>query len=65
MIKISVPDMMCEKCAARIEKAVAKTKVDFSVSLADKAVFIDGCEKCAAKAAAAIKDAGYTPAVEA
>ncbi len=64
MIKISVPDMMCEKCAARIEKAVEKAKVTATVSLSDKAVYIDGCEKCAAKAAAAIKDAGYTPTVE-
>ena len=64
MIKISVPDMHCEKCAARIEKAVKKTRVTATVSLPEKAVLVDGCEKCAAKVMDAVKEAGYTPAIE-
>ncbi len=63
MVKVSVPDMMCEKCAARIEKAAAKTGIACTVSLADKTVTVDGCEKCAEKVCAAIKEAGYEPKI--
>lgn len=61
MIKLSVPDMHCAKCADRIDKAVKKAGVSATVSLEEKAVLVDGCENCAKKAADAIKEAGYSP----
>ena len=58
-IVFSVPDMHCEKCVARISKALDETGVTYEVSLDDRTVTIDGCENCAKKAAEAIDDAGF------
>ncbi|MDO4295583.1 MAG: heavy metal-associated domain-containing protein [bacterium] len=54
-------DMMCDKCVARIHKALDEAKLEHSVDLAAKTVQIDGCEKCAAKAAEILDDLGFTP----
>ena len=44
---------------ARIEKALSEAGLDFKVSLADKTVTIDGCEKCVAKAKELMDDLGF------
>lgn len=62
-IKIKVPDMHCEHCVARITNALKAEGVNFSVSLEDKTVRVNGCEHCKAKAFAAIEDLGFTPEV--
>lgn len=59
--KISVPDMHCENCVKRIDKALTQAELKFSVSLADKTVTIDGCEHCLNTALAEIEDLGFTP----
>ena len=45
MTVINVEGMHCEKCVERIEKAMNEAGLDYKVSLADKTVEIDGCEK--------------------
>ena len=60
MTKLSVPDMHCEKCVERINKALTAQGLKFEVSLQDKTVTIDGCDGCVAKATAALDDLGFT-----
>ena len=50
MKTISVPDMMCEHCVARITEALQAKDLKFTVDLAGKTVSIDGCEHWAATA---------------
>ena len=64
LFHISVPDMKCENCAKNITKALTEADLTFTVSLADKAVTIDGCEKCLAKATGALTELGFTPEVQ-
>lgn len=59
MTVLKAEDMHCEKCVARIEKALSEAGLDFKVSLADKTVTIDGCEKCVAKAKELMDDLGF------
>ena len=40
MAKIKVPDMKCEKCSARISKALEEAGLTFKVLLGEKAVEI-------------------------
>lgn len=56
---LSVPDMHCEKCVARISKALDETGVSYEVSLDTRTVTVDGCEDCVKKAVEAIDDAGF------
>lgn len=63
MKTISVPDMMCEKCVQSITKKLNELELTFTVSLEDKTVSIDGCEKCLAKALDALEAIGFTPEV--
>lgn len=61
---LSVPDMACEHCEARVAKALADAGVpDFSVALERKEVRLpaDAVEK----ALAALEGAGYPSAVKA
>lgn len=60
MIKLDVPGMHCEKCVERIGRALDEAKIAHSVSLEDKTVSIDGCEKCAAAAIDALDDLGFS-----
>ena len=50
MTVLKAEDMHCEKCVERITKALSGAQLDFKVSLEDKTVTIDGCEKCVANA---------------
>lgn len=65
MITISVPDMMCEKCVQSITNKLNELELTFTVSLENKTVTIDGCEKCAKKATDALDAIGFTPEVQA
>ncbi|MBR3641075.1 MAG: heavy-metal-associated domain-containing protein [Oscillibacter sp.] len=64
MFTISVPDMMCENCVRRITNALTEADLKFEVSLADKRVTLDGCEKCLATALSELEDLGFTPEVQ-
>lgn len=59
MTVIKVEDMQCEKCVERISKAFDKAGLIYEVSLADKTVSVDGCEKCVAKAKEILDDLGF------
>ena len=61
MKTISVPDMMCEHCVARVTEALRAKDLKFTVDLAAKTVCIDGCEHCAAIAISELEDRGFTP----
>ena len=60
MTVLNVPEMHCEKCVERINKALTEEGLTFSVSLADKTVSGDGCENCIAKAKEVLDDLGFT-----
>lgn len=59
--KISVPDMHCEHCVKRISNALTAAKLNFSVSLEEKTVSIEGCEHCLATAITELEDLGFSP----
>lgn len=59
--KISVPDMHCENCVKRISNALTAAKLNFTVSLEEKTVSIEGCEHCLATAITELEDLGFTP----
>lgn len=56
---LKAEDMHCEKCVERITKALKAAELDFSVSLEDKTVTIDGCDHCVAKAKELLDDLGF------
>lgn len=64
MTTINVPDMMCEKCVQSITNKLNEQELTFTVSLENKTVTIDGCEKCVAKALTALDAIGFTPEVQ-
>lgn len=59
MYVLKVNDMMCEKCVERITKALNEANLTNEVSLENKTVTIDGCEKCLAKAKEILDDLGF------
>ena len=59
MAVINVPGMMCEKCVARITNALTEAKLQFTVTLADKTVTVDGDEAAVAAAIEAMDDIGF------
>lgn len=61
---IKVADMHCEKCVARITKLLTEEGLDFSVSLEDKSVTINGCQHCVKTALEALDDLGFEGVVE-
>lgn len=56
---LKAEDMHCEKCVERITKSLKGADLDFSVSLEDKTVSIDGCDNCVAKAKELLDDLGF------
>lgn len=60
---INVPDMHCEKCVERIDKALGETGIKFEVDLSAKTVIVDGCEHCLKTALSELEDLGFTPTV--
>ena len=64
MTVIKVEDMHCGKCVARITNLLTEEGLDFTVSLADKTVTINGCEHCVKTALEALDDLGFEGVVE-
>jgi len=64
MATIQVPDMHCDKCVERITKLLAEDGLDFSVSLAQKTVTVNGCEHCVQTAVEDLQDLGFNPEVK-
>ena len=64
MAVITVADMHCEKCVARITNLLTEEGLDFSVSLENKTVTINGCEHCVKTALEALDDLGFEGVVE-
>ena len=62
--KISVSNMHCEKCTARIEKALNETGINFSIDLSTRTVTVDGCEKCLNTALLELDDLGFDAKTE-
>lgn len=61
MKTLNVPDMNCQNCVRKIGDALGKADVKHEISLEDKTVSIDGCDRCLAKAFDIIRDLGFTP----
>ena len=61
MTEIKVPDMHCEMCVKRITKAMTEAKLNFTVSLENKTVGIDGDENALKKALQELDDLGFSP----
>ena len=61
---IKVEDMHCEKCVERITKIMTEEGLDFSVSLENKIVTINGCDHCLKAALEALDDLGFEGVVE-
>ena len=55
--------MMCENCVKRITNALTEADLQFSVSLEEKTVTIDGCENCVKTAVSELEDLGFTPEI--
>ncbi|MBP5173759.1 MAG: cobalamin-dependent protein, partial [Clostridia bacterium] len=62
MKTIAVPDMMCARCAARIEKALAAKNITATVDKETKTVGVSDAD--APAAIEAIREAGYSPEYE-
>lgn len=60
MAVLKVEEMHCEKCVERITKALSAAELDFSVSLEDKTVTINGCEHCVKTAVSELDDLGFS-----
>lgn len=60
MTVLKVPDMHCEMCVKRITNALTEAKLNFSVSLEDKTVSIDGDESAVKKAVSELDDLGFS-----
>lgn len=59
MTVIKVKDMHCEKCVERISKLMKEEGLDFTVSLAEQTVTINGCQHCVKTALEALDDLGF------
>ena len=64
MKTIKVADMHCVKCVERITKILTEEGLDFTVSLEEKTVTINGCEHCLKTALSALDDLGFEGVVE-
>ncbi|HJD22548.1 MAG TPA: heavy-metal-associated domain-containing protein [Firmicutes bacterium] len=60
MTTLYVNEMHCAKCVERITKALTAAGLDFSVSLDDKTVTINGCDHCVQTAVQELDDLGFT-----
>ncbi|NLD51475.1 MAG: heavy-metal-associated domain-containing protein [Clostridiales bacterium] len=59
MTILSVPDMHCDHCVARITRALTKEGVPFQVSLADKTVSVEGDAAMVTRVVEALNDLGF------
>lgn len=59
MTTLFVQDMHCENCVKRITNALNEAKLDFSVSLSDHTVSVEGDESAVNAAVSALEDIGF------
>ena len=59
MTKLNVPDMHCEMCVKRISNALNEAGLNYSVSLKDKTVIVQGDEASVKAAISALDDIGF------
>ncbi|MEG0778179.1 MAG: heavy metal-associated domain-containing protein [Oscillospiraceae bacterium] len=64
MTVLSVPSMRCKNCVARITKALSEAKLDYSVSLDDKTVTINGDDNAVKTAISELDDLGFDAAAK-
>lgn len=64
MTVLKVEDMHCEKCVERITKALKEAEINFSISLENKTVTIDGCEHCVKTAIDELDDLGFDAVIQ-
>ncbi len=58
---ISVPDLCCPNCVAKIEKALEEVGVmHFEVSLENKTVSVCDCDTCEGNALDCLEELGFT-----
>ena len=60
MTKLYVEEMHCSKCVERITKALTAAGLDFTVSLEDKSVTVNGCDHCVKTAVEELDDLGFS-----
>lgn len=60
MTVLKVPEMHCEKCVERITNALNEAKLNFSVSLDNKTVSINGCDSCVSTAVKKLDELGFS-----
>ena len=58
-MKVLSVDMKCEMCVKRVTKALHDQGLDFSVSLADKTVTVNGSDDDVQKAVKALDAIGF------
>ena len=58
-MKVLSVDMKCEMCVKRVTKALNEQGLDFSVSLADKTVTVNGSDEDVQKAVKALDAIGF------
>ncbi len=59
MAVLKVEDMHCEKCVARITNTLNEAGLDFSVSLDNKTVTVNGNDEQIGKAIEELDDIGF------
>lgn len=64
MAVLKVEGMHCGKCVERISNALKAVDLDFSVSLEDKTVTINGCEHCLKTAISELDDLGFDAEIQ-
>jgi len=64
MTILKVEGMHCTHCVDRITKALTQAELDFTVSLQDKTVSINGCENCVKKAMEELSDLGFEAEIQ-
>ncbi len=64
MTVLNVPGMHCDNCVKRITNALTDAGLNFTVSLEDKTVSIDGCENCVNTAISELDDLGFEASVK-
>lgn len=65
MTTLKVEEMHCNKCVERISKALDAAELNYTVSLENKTVTIDGCEHCVKTAIEELDDLGFEAVVQA
>ena len=59
MTELKIPNMRCENCVKRITSALNEAKLDFSVSLRDQTVSVEGDESAVNAAVSSLEDIGF------